>query len=315
MLKIGMRRQEKMNMTLVERLLGLMLILAISATGCGESTPPQEVDSGAPTLAGKGDCPTCDEAGPGAMIQAGISDDFYAKGDSWLVAYQFTQRHDMAMDTVLKVPEDEIPMNFGVQSGRDRSPLFLFKYGVNRVHRQIFELEEGGSVQREVATIQVLPGDVDNTPFGELFVQEPFTQLEEKLEFELNDLLDPVSETIFTKDYPNGKRIALSTKSRLKTGSSIFPHTVPRALVNPGYTPGINVELTPELASAADAFDPMWRERVYLTYRFNQVGEEEGRGDLVYWAKGFRWPFYVQTDQGAGVLLRFKSAAPPQEQE
>ena len=297
-----------------ERFLGLMIVLGLVASGCGDT---QQASEGKETtaVAGKGDCPTCDEAGPGAMIQAGISDKFFAQGDQWQVAYQFNQRHDMAMDTVLKVPEEELPAGYGVQSGRDRSPLFLFQYGVNSVHRQIFELEEGGSVEREVATIEVTPGDVQKSPFSELFVQESFTQMEQKLEFELNDLLDPVSETMFTREYPNGKRIPLSTKSRLKTGSSIFPHTVPRALLNPGYTPGQSIELSPELTSAADAFDPKWRERVYLTYRFDDVGEAEGRGDLVYWAQGFQWPFYVKTDQGAGVLLRFQAGPISQEQE
>lgn len=267
-----------------------------------------EVDSTS-SVAGKGDCPTCDAAGPAAMVQAGIADRFYARGDRWQVAYQFRERHDMAMEMVLKVPEADLPMGSDVQSNRDTGPLFLFDYEAFALSRQVFPVPGGSEVQREVVSIRVVPGNPEITPFSDLFSSESVTQMETRLEFEMNDLLEPVSETIYTRSHPNGKRIRLAQKSRLQTGSSIFPHTIPRALVQPGYTPGVAIELSPELEAAANAFVPDWRERVYLTYRFNNLGESVGQKDLVYWAEGDLWPFYVQTEDGAGILTRFQETS------
>jgi len=121
-------------------------------------------------------------------------------------------------------------------------------------------------------------------------------------------LLEPVAETLYNRQYPHGKRIEVDTKSRLQTGSSLFPHTVPRALVQPGYQPGAAVEMAPQVEAAADAFVPGWRDRVYRKYTFDDVGELAGRGDVVYWVEGELWPFYVRTDQGEGVLVAFDAA-------
>ena len=96
------------------------------AMGIAACTPDAGSESGSidPVTGGKGDCPTCDEAGPGAMEQAGISERFYVKGDAWIIAYQRTSRHDMAMEPVLNVEESELPLGAGVQSNRDKTPLF-----------------------------------------------------------------------------------------------------------------------------------------------------------------------------------------------
>jgi len=285
---------------------GVVLTSTVACQDMAESQTSQGDEVG--LTAAKGDCPDCDDAGPGAMIQAGLADRFYAEGDRWMVAYQFNRRHDMSREVVLKVAEEELPLNSGVQSARDKSPLFLFSYGVKSVHKQVFEAKEGMQVERDVATIEIKPGSTEGLRARELFVTEKFNQIEKKLEFEINDLLDPVSETIFTRSYPNGKRIKLTHKSRLRTGSSIFPHTIPRALVSPGYTPGADLKLSAELEAAADAYVPEWRQQVYFTFRFDGVGEEEGQNDLVYWAAGDLWPFYIETEQGAGLLLGFNDA-------
>ncbi len=80
-----------------------------------------------------------------------------------------------------------------------------------------------------------------------------------------------------------------------------------------------------QLASVADGLIPNWRNRAYNKYTFSQVevavdpdgtikmdvnllGESVGYHDVVYWAKGDLWPFYVKTDQGEALLIRYTSA-------
>ena len=293
---------------------GIALWLAVGMVACAPEATQES--GGMETLSGaKGDCPTCDEAGPGAMEQAGISERFYVKGDAWIIAYQRTSRHDMAMEPVLNVEESELPLGAGVQSNRDRTPLFLFNYQVDRVYRSLFPTLGGKDVLREIASIIATPGDATNAPVAELFIHDDFTQLEPKLAFEMNDLLDPISETLYSKEYPNGKRIPLAGKSRLRTGSSIFPHSIPRALVAPTYVLGKSIEISPELETVLDVTNPDWREKTYLSYRFEGLGEVESQGDKVYWEPGTLWPFLIETDQGTGVLLRFISALPQNEVE
>jgi len=321
----------KQAMWKVCTVIAAMLIIV----GCG-GTASDDTASGNDGKVAKGDCPDCSETGPGAMIQAGISDRFYAVGDNWMVAYQYKLNSTMNKNTVLNVPEMDLALDDSVQAARDTSEVFLYQYAVTDLTKGIFETSTGEKVQREVANIEVIPSNPVNAMSNpgdaneqSLWSAQAIGRFEHKLHFELNDLLDPVSETIFNRQYPNGRRIELDTKSRLNTGSSMIPHTVPRALVTPSYMNGTEIELSPQMEAIADKYVPNWRNRVYHRYTFTQastvvstdtdgtlsvkmdvelIGEPEGYRDIVYWAPGELWPFYVRTDQGEGILIRYNKA-------
>jgi hypothetical protein len=291
----------KMNARTLLPGLALGLLVAFSA-GCSDEGSGTN-DPGQAAPAKKGDCPDCDEAGPGAFVQAGIASRFYAPGDTWQVAWQFHQRADMSKAPTLNVDEDELALGPGPEAARSVSEVFLFDYAVTGVSRRVFPIEGGAGVQREVATVEIVPGAPSGTAHPEVFSAQEIGRFEHKFVFEMNDLLEPVAETLFNRQYPNGLRIEVDSVSRLQTGSSLFPHTVPRVLVQPGYEPGAAIEMSPEVEAAADAFAPGWRDRTYRKYTFEDLGEAEGRRDVVYWADGELWPFYVRSLEGQGVLI------------
>ena len=78
----------------------------------------------------------------------------------------------------------------------------------------------------------------------------------------------------------------------------------------PTYALGKTIEVSAELEAVLNATNPDWREKTYLSYRFEGLGEVESQGDRVYWEPGSLWPFLIETEQGTGVLLRFISALP-----
>lgn len=283
-----------------------LAVLALAA-GCAageEAAGPAWGGSGGGGPAGKADCPDCDAGGPGALVQAGLADRFYGVGEQWQVAWQFTQRGDHEKQPVLHVDPLDLPLEDSAIAGRSQSEVFLFDYAVTAVETRPFEIP-GGRVQREVATVEITPGDPQGTAHPEVFSQQRLGRFEPKFRFEMNDLLEPVAETLFTRSHPNGLRIEVDRVSRLQTGSSLFPHTVPRVLVTPKKAFGDDLAegMTPEVAAAADAFAPGWRTRAFNLYTFEGVGEAEGQADVVAWAQGDMWPFYVRTDQGQGVLV------------
>ncbi len=257
------------------------LTLGFAAPGCGDDSKNTTTD---PQVgAGKADCPDCDPSGPNAFKQANVADGFYAKGDTWQVAYRFNRvnlfekREQLLFeDTILE------------------SEVYLFNYEVLSNDEDTFD-----NVKRELATIRVSQA----TPSGanaDLFNAERLDTYEHKVEFMINDLLDPVEEVTFNRDYPNGKTIRLDAKSNLKTGASVFPRTIPRLLVNGGIDSPAP-ELPADLRDVVDAMMPSWSSMTYLKYVFDN-------GDTVYWAKegDILWPFYVETTRGAGVLVSWR---------
>jgi hypothetical protein len=298
-----------------------ILVTALLATTLGCAGAQSGDDSGGSTgQTAKGDCPDCDLAGPGALVQAGVADRFYVPGDAWKVGFQFNQRSDMNMNLVLNVPESDLEFGDRTQSATNRTDVFLFDYRVTGLHQDVFEPNAYTKVKRDVAEIEVTAGHPSTVPAG-LVSNQDIGAFEHKVVFEMNDLLDPVSETIYSRRYPNGRKVELDHKSRLKTGSSAFPHTIPRVLVNEtGYINGAEIQLSPELEALANATRPGWRNEVYFVFTFNTaemwvdeegvikldvnfIGEPAGYRDVVYWAIGDLWPFYVRNDQGAGVLV------------
>jgi hypothetical protein len=257
----------------------LTAALAFSAfSACGELTKTTD-DPGA---AAKADCPDCDPAGPNAFIQAGVADSFYTASSTWQVAYRFNETPLTNKTPDIFLPEEET-----------QSEAFLFEYRVVGLKKDVFN-----NVLRDVVTIEVTQGAATGT-YGDLFDPSRVDGFEKKVVFEMNDLLDPIRETVFTSDYPNGKTVELDSASSLTTGGSTYPRTIPRLLAAGGIdapAPSLPVDLM----DIADAMNPTWAEQSYKKYVFDN-------GDQVYWTKGNGdlWPFYVRTQRGEGVLVRF----------
>ncbi len=255
--------------------LAVALFTAACASSQGPATPPSS--GGEPKVTAKGDCPDCDPSGGSAFQQTGMADRFYRPGDTFYVAFRFDHRSDMAMAAPELATER-----------KTASEVYLFRYRVLSVTKNVFD-----RVMREVAEIEVTQA----TPpeHAELFAPDRLDQHEPRLVFTLNDLLDPIEETIFNPEYPDGYTVEVNQKSSLNTGSSVYPHTIPRILVQGS---GAAVpEVPPDLADILAVFDPGWQSRTFQRYDFEN-------GDLVFWAKGDLWPFYIRTSQGVGVLVR-----------
>jgi hypothetical protein len=217
---------------------------------------------------------------------------FYAPGDSWSVAYQFKQRNDMAREalTVEQMPEDPSELQMVQEDLKvELTEPFLFSYSVGKVEKRVLE-----GVERQVATLRVTQAAVADPTF---FSQQRADTHELALEFELDDLLRPVAETFFNAEYPHGKTVPVdkvSSLSGLDSGSSLYPHVVPRLLTQA--VEAAAPAMTPELEQVADGKLPGWRGNVYRKYQFDN-------GDVVYWAAGQVWPFFVDSAQGYGLLV------------
>jgi hypothetical protein len=265
-----------------QALLGTFAAIALLlSAGCSEDKTADPAGGGT-THAAKADCPDCDPAGPNAFVQTGVGSGFYAVGSHWQVAWRFNHEPTAEMRDVF-LGED-----------RATSEVFLFDYTVTHLDKDVFD-----NVLRLLATIEV----VQATPAGahaDLFSPERLDQHEHKVRFVLNDLLDPVRETVYSRDYPNGKDVEFDGKSSLKTGGSVFPRTIPRVLVS-GQVDAPAPSLPADLADVVDAMDPAWASRTYGKTTFDN-------DDVVYWAKGqgHYWPFFVQTSEGVGVLVSYE---------
>ena len=274
----------------------LTVVLALSA-GCSSDTDSAQEESGKKT--GKADCPDCDPSGGSAFAQAGFDIDFYRAGDNWAVAYQFKQRNEMAREGIpaqqVGQQADHLP---AIDENRqvEISEPFLFKYEVTKVDNRVID-----NIQRDVAKIRVIQTAAMDLA---LFSTQRLDTHEFALEFDLDDLLRPVSETFFNREYPNGKTIPVdreSSLSSLEAGSNLFPHIVPRVLVNVSQANSAAPAMTTELEAIADNMLPGWRTAKYAMYQF-------ANGDVVYWAKGNPWPFYVECQQGYALLTEMNLA-------
>lgn len=250
-------------------------LTAACASSQGLGTPPPT--GGEPKITGKGDCPDCDPGGGSAFEQTGMAERFYRTGDSFLVAFRFDHRSDMARTAPELTPDRTAA-----------SEVYLFRYRVLGVTRNVFD-----RVMREVAEIEVTQAaPVDH---ADLFAPDRVDEHEPRLVFTLNDLLEPIEETLFNSEYPDGYTVEVNQKSSLNTGSSVYPHTIPRLLVqgSGSATP----EVPADLADILAVFDPGWAGRTFERYDFDN-------GDVVFWARGDLWPFFIRTGQGVGVLIR-----------
>ncbi|MFT5433950.1 MAG: hypothetical protein ACI9OJ_004662 [Myxococcota bacterium] len=260
----------------------IVVLTAGLALGCG-STEAETIDENQVGQgSGKEDCPNCDPNGANAFDQAELDARWYRAGDKWTVAFQFRNNGEMAReDFLLPTQRDE-----WVQSG-----LFLFQYQALRGIEASPETSNRPAV--EIAVTQVDPTQVGLDALG-YFESERLDRHEHKLHFRMNDLTDAIDVTYFGRRYPNGKTVKASSKSELALNSSIFPVNVPRLLA--GAKTVVAPSLPADLAKVADAVVPGWNDRSYKRFDFRN-------GDVVYWAKGTLWPFYVENSQGRGLLL------------
>ena len=274
----------------MKRTSALLIVVLVALWGCSADDGGLKDDT--QLKVGKGDCPDCDPHGGSAFEQADMGLRFYAVGDAWKFAWQFKVRNDMAREalTVDQLPDDpsEFPM---VQEDRQVSisAPFLFEYSVLKVDQRKLD-----NVIRDVARIRI---EQAAGATADLYSQDRLDRHEFALEFELDDLLRPLRETFFNRQYPHGKVIEvekISALSGLESGPSLFPHVVPRVLVADAADAA--PAMTPELEAIADAQSAGWRDASYRKYEF-------ANGDLVYWAKGQVWPFYMDTQQGFGLLV------------
>lgn len=257
---------------------GLTILTAIAmATACGDS---ENKDGGepAPTTSTKSDCPDCDPAGPNAFVQTGVGNVFYTLGQSWDVAVRYNH-------TPL-AEKDDVFLGEALVS----SDVFLFRYTVADLRSAVFN-----NVLRDVVEVEI----VQAVPSSALYSSERLDQHEHRVTFEMNDLLEPIRETTFSNDYPNGKEVELVGTESLTTGASLYPRTIPRLLVQ-GAVPAPAPALPSDLADVADAEVPGWQSKSYLKYVFDN-------GDVVYWARdeGWLWPFYTENANAATVLVRW----------
>ena len=252
---------------------GCSLIVALALGACGDSGTKTE---GPTPVAGKSDCPDCDPAGPNAFVQTGVGQGFYSAGQTWQVAVRYNQT-PLAEKNDVFLGEDQAS-----------SDVFLFEYTATAVSKGVF-----GGVTRDVVAIDIAQA----TPSSDLFTSERIDQFEKRVSFEMNDLLEPIRETTFSNDYPNGKTVALDSTESLHTGASLYPRTIPRLLVNGGVAAPAP-ELPGDLADVADAAVPGWRTEAYLKYSFPN-------GDVVYWAKdkNWLWPFFTQNAAAVTLLV------------
>lgn len=263
-------------------LLALGVALAPACSSDEGSTPEGSGGGGEESNVSpvKSDCPDCDPAGPNAFVQTGVGSGFYTRDNSWQLAVSFRHGGQQEKRPELLVGQDETV-----------SDVFLFGYRVLQVDKDVF-----ANVLRDTVTIEVTQA----TPTGQhadLFSSERLDRHEMKVEFVMNDLLDPIRETVFNRDYPNGKRIELDSKASLRTGASLFPRTIPRVLREGGIDSPAP-ELPVDLRDVADVMVPGWESASYVKYSFDN-------GDTVFWKKdsGEYWPFYTETRHSRALLV------------
>ena len=256
-------------------ILGLVMLFAVP--GCSDEGGISTTLSG-----GKADCPDCDPSGPNAFIQAGFSSRFYAAGDTFYVGWRYFDHNDM--DKSLRLADERVTM----------SDFYLFKYDVVSVHERIVD-----RTRRQVATIrisQAFPSQVSEFAGASvLFANHQLTRHQYMLTFEMDDLLRPISETLYSKQFPNGRTVQSDLDSTLNGNSDLFPRIIPRIYKSQG-TDAL-VQLPDELHQLAKTFVPAYENQVMRQFEFKD------NGDIVFWRNGDLWPFFTRTKQGEGILL------------
>ena len=259
------------------------LLASALLTGC--NTAEETVDE--PNRpAGKADCPNCDPSGSTAFVQAGLETRWYRPGDKWHVAFQFQNRNDVNKEDILLATQRDEWTKSGV---------FLFQYEALTASE-----DEFNNQIRDIISIgvrQVDPAEVNLDGAG-YFESERLDTHTHRVSFRMNDLTDALDITEYSRRYPNGRTTLAPSNAALSLNSNIFPVNVPRLLVG-----GADVtapELPQDLRIIADSMDAGWAERTYKKYDFRN-------GDVVYWAKGYLWPFFIENAQGRGLLIDGKA--------
>lgn len=260
-------------------LFAFTLLLALFVAACGEDAAQSEPPQGALSAA-KSDCPDCDPAGPNAFVQTGLGADFYREGQSWQVAYRYNAAPTAEMRGDVFLGEDEAT-----------TEVYLFDYRVTALGQTVRE-----NTLRQTATVKISQA-TPTGPDGDLFAPGRVDTHEHAVAFTMNDLLEPMRETVYSRRYPNGKSAELDPRASLQTGASVFPKTIPRLLVS-GSVAAPAPELPADLRDIADQLQVGWDSALYRKHLF-------GNGDVVYWTvdKGQYWPFYTRTRAGEGLLV------------
>ncbi len=263
----------------MKSILILTLLLAWCVAACGEETPVGEGAPGA-LVGAKSDCPDCDPAGPNAFVQTGLGADFYGEGQSWQVAYRYNASPMAEMRDDVFLGEDEAT-----------SEVYLFDYRVTGLGQTVRE-----NTLRQTVTVEISQA-TPTGPQGDLFAPGRVDTHEFGVSFIMNDLLEPLRETVYSRRYPNGKSVTLDPRASLRTGASVFPKTVPRLLVS-GSVAAPAPELPADLRDIADQLQSGWDSALYKKHLFDN-------GDVVYWTvdEGHYWPFYTRTRAGEGLLV------------
>jgi hypothetical protein len=259
--------------------LALTLLLAWCVAACGEEATGGEEAHGA-LAAAKSDCPDCDPAGPNAFVQTGLGADFYREGQSWQVAYRYNAAPTAEMRDDVFLGEDEAT-----------SEVYLFDYSVTSLGQTVRE-----NTLRQTATVKISQA-TPTGPSGDLFSPGRVDTHEFAVAFTMNDLLEPMRETVYSRRYPNGKSVELDPRASLQTGASVFPKTLPRLLVS-GSVAAPAPDLPADLRDVADQLQAGWDSALYKKHLF-------GNGDVVYWTvdQGQYWPFYTRTRAGESLLV------------
>jgi hypothetical protein len=253
----------------------------------GEAADP----SGKDTLASAGykaDCLDCDPEGPNALTQLGLRGEFWKVNDRWQVAYLMradtrVQMQDMPFQAEIKPEAGYVVLDFKV-AARGTASI--------------------GGRERDTATLEITQGQARGS-VSQLITPEKtlaVTEVVERMELVLDDLLRPVSVTSYSGprgDFPNGLTVQFDPRNVVRSLDASFPYVVPNAYLN---AEKVSLPELPEtLAAIAEATSPGYRDRQY--FHFDLAGRGLDSGEQVYWAAGEPWPFLVITPSATGVLV------------
>jgi len=268
-----------------------MLLLLASLTllvgvACSEDSEP--VDGSGETegteAGGKEDCIGCDPEGPSAFEQLGLGDGFWQVGDSWQVVYLLKTDSRVQMQ----------PMEFGQQERPDAG-MTVLSFEVT----EIYSVEVEG-VLRPAATIVI----TQTQAAGQLRQHVEAVEIQadanvEQISLVIDDLFRPISITEFDANHPNGLYIQADTDAIARSAGNGFPYVVPNVSVDHATAP-LPI-LPPELHVVAADMRQGYDTQDYAYFDIGGFGSFAS--ESVYWAQGDLWPFYVETEFAAGILV------------
>lgn len=263
-----------------------ILLAALLLAGCAsdDAAPVEGVGNGSTESGGKEDCVDCDPDGPSAFEQLGLGDGFWQPGDSWSVAYLLRTDDRVQMQ----------PMEFG-QAQRSDAGMVVLTFEVT----DVFSVEVGGTL-RPAATIAIEQTLADGT------VQQHIEAVEiqadsqtNRIELTIDDLFRPVGVTEFDASYPNGRYFEQGGSVARNTTNG-FPYVVPNVHLDPTTT--TLPVLPPELHVIAEEVRSGYEAETFKYFNMDGFGLDSA--EVLYWAEGDLWPFYVETPFAVGVLIQ-----------